>query len=98
MIKTVIYTIIHLTLSPSFADNGDMPLHYEADCVSCHEQMVSGNAEVLYTRKDRLAKNYQQLEQRVYYCQEQLALDWNETQIRTVVEYLAKTYYDYPIP
>ena len=82
----------------AFADDNDMPPHYRSECVACHEQMVSGNAKVLYTRKNRLAKDYLELEQRVHYCKNQIKLDWNEEQTRTVVEYLAKNYYDYPIP
>ena len=98
MIKKILYTVICLIVSIAFADNDYMPSHYQLECVACHEQMVSGNAKVLYTRKDRLAKNYQELKQRVGYCQEQLGLEWNDGQIRIVVDYLAKQYYQYPIP
>ena len=88
------YSIVNM----AFADDSDMPSHYRSECVACHEQMVSGNAKVLYTRKDRLAKDYLELKQRVHYCKDQIKLDWNEEQTRIVVEYLAKNYYDYPIP
>ena len=98
MIKTILYVIICLTTSMAYADDDDMPPHYEAECVACHEQMVSGNAKVLYTRKDRLAKNYAELKSRVSYCIEQLELNWSEEQTRSVVDYLAKRYYKYPAP
>ena len=97
MIKTIC-TIIYLIVNIAFADDNGMPPHYQAECVACHEQMVSGNAKVLYTRKDRRAKNYEELKQRVHYCQTQLELNWNETQTRAVVDYLAKQYYEYPLP
>lgn len=88
--------IIYLTTNVVFADNDDAPSAYQAECVACHEQMVSGDSKVLYTRKDRLAKDYQELKQRVHYCKDQLKLDWDERQTGVVVEYLAKNYYGYP--
>ena len=98
MIKIAFYTVIYLTFSTASANNGNIPLHYQAECVSCHQQMVSGDAKVLYTRKDRRVKNYQELKQRVHYCKAQLLLDWSAAQTRTVVDYLAKNYYNYPRP
>lgn len=95
MIKKILFAIICLTVGVSFADSDDMPPHYRTECVACHERMVSGNTKILYTRKDRLAEDYEGLEQRVHYCQDQLKLEWNERQIRSVVEYLAKNYYRY---
>ena len=98
MIKTILYAIIYLMSNIAVANDDAMPAHYQLECVACHEQMVSGNTKVLYTRKDRLAKNYKELTQRVNYCKDQLELDWGKEQTRTVVEYLAKQYYQYPIP
>ena len=95
MIKKILYTAIFATLNVAIAANDNIPPHYSAECVACHEQMVSGDAKVLYTRKDRLAKNYQELKQRVRYCKDQLELDWSEEQTQSVIEYLAKNYYDY---
>ena len=91
------YTAICLIIGMAFADDNTAPLHYQAECVACHEQMVSGNAKVLYTRKDRLVKNYVQLKQRIHYCKEQLGLDWSDEQTRLVADYLAKQYYKYPL-
>ncbi len=95
MIKKILYTTICAMLNIAIAANDSIPPHYSAECVACHEQMVSGDAKVLYTRKDRLARNYEELQRRVRYCKDQLKLDWSEEQTRTVVEYLAKNYYDY---
>jgi len=95
MIKKILCTAICAMLNVALAADDNIPPHYSAECVACHEQMVSGDAKVLYTRKDRLAKNYEELRQRVHYCKDQLKLDWSEEQTNTVVEYLAKNYYDY---
>ena len=95
MVKKILCTVIYAMLNVAIAANDKAPPHYDAECVACHEQMVSGDAKVLYTRKDRLAKNYHELQQRVRYCKDQLGLDWSEGQTHAVVEYLAKNYYDY---
>ncbi len=95
MIKKILCAVICATFNIAIAANDNVPSHYSAECVACHEQMVSGDAKVLYTRKDRLAKNYQELKQRVRYCKDQLGLDWDKEQTQAVVEYLAKNYYDY---
>ena len=95
MVKKILCTVICAIFSAAIAANDQAPPHYNAECVACHEQMVSGDAKVLYTRNDRLAKNYQELKQRVRYCKDQLGLDWSEEQTHTVVDYLAKSYYEY---
>ena len=76
----------------------DAPAHYRASCIECHARMVGGDGGLLYTRAERLAKNYAALQRRTAYCSEQLKLHWNEMQIRETVDYLNERYYRYPRP
>ena len=93
----VALTVALLGTPAAWSDERARPPHYQAECVACHEQMVSGDEEVFYTRPNRLVKNYAGLKRQVEHCQEQLELDWSEEQIESVVEYLSKHYY-YDLP
>ena len=53
MVKKILCIVIYAMLNVAIAANDKVPPHYAAECVACHEQMVSGDAKVLYTRKDR---------------------------------------------
>ena len=79
----------------SIAAYANPPARYEVSCTACHQQMVSGNEKILYTRKDRIATDYRSLNARVRYCRDQLNLGWNEAQTEEVVQYLIKNFYHY---
>lgn len=91
-------TVVVLCLIWAIGDADEMPTHYKVACVTCHQQMVSGHEKILYTRKDSLVTDYRSLNTRVRHCRDRLALDWNEAETRTVVQYLAKHFYQYAPP
>ena len=57
-------------------------------CVSCHTPEI-------YTRKDRIVKNYRQLEERVRQCELSNELMWFEEEIDAVITYLNTNFYHF---
>ena len=75
-------------------DTRKPPPHYLENCVDCHEQMVSGNPDLLYSRSASIIKDARALYQRVVYCRTKLGLGWNKSETADVVEYLRQNFYD----
>jgi|APSaa5957512535_1039671.scaffolds.fasta_scaffold60202_2 hypothetical protein len=76
-----------MTESTSYAsapDSGEL-LHRE-NCQRCHQ------AEV-YTRPDRVVKNFPQLKQRVKQCELMNDLMWFEEEVDAVSSYLNRNFY-----
>ncbi|MFO8156312.1 MAG: cytochrome c [Pseudomonadota bacterium] len=68
---------------------------HEANCISCHADMMDGEASKLYTRSDRMIDNRDSLETQVQRCVTNLDLDWFPDEVEAVADYLAETHYDF---
>ncbi len=64
---------------------------HDTYCVMCHTTQV-------YTRSDRLARDYDGLRAQVKRWQENVSLKWSESDIDLVAGYLAQRYYKMPCP
>lgn len=68
--------------------NGEM--RDDVTCASCH-------APSFYTREDRLAENYQNLEQAwVQGCNDMMNVGWFPDEVADVAAYLNREYYQFP--
>lgn len=68
--------------------NGE--LRDDVTCASCHEP-------AFYTRADRLATNYQNLEQAwVQGCNDTMSVGWFPDEVADVAAYLNREYYKFP--
>ena len=89
----VILTVLSLATTPGllFAQSelDGKKLHDEY-CVSCHTPEI-------YTRKDRIVKNYRQLEERVRQCELSNELMWFDEEINAVITYLNNSFYHFDI-
>lgn len=58
-------------------------------CVKCHDTSI-------YTRPDRIIKNFQELQNRVRQCEISNQLTWFDEEINAVVLYLNDNFYHFP--
>jgi hypothetical protein len=72
------------------ADRSAQTLH-DTYCVMCHTTQV-------YTRADRLARDYATLRAEVDRWQKNVSLKWTQAEIDAVAGYLAQRYYKLPCP
>lgn len=73
------------------------PEHYQKNCISCHANMTGGKGYTLFQRKDRLVDGLQSLAKRINHCETSLALDWNDKQTASVVDFLNKNFYHFKV-
>ena len=96
--RIILSTILVAFVETNIADTPReviAPQHYQANCIACHKQMISGDHTLLYTRSDRTIRNHTALGQRVFYCQNSLKLDWGKPKIDAVVQYLNQNFYHF---
>lgn len=80
-------------LQTAAAEDGAV-LH-EKNCIACHAAMTGGEGTILYTRDDRAVKTSDELTKQVNRCQSSLGLDWSNTQINSVQQYLNQSFYSF---
>jgi hypothetical protein len=59
---------------------------HDTYCIVCHDTSV-------YTRSDRLARDYDSLREQVFRWQSNIALGWSDEEIDRMTNWLAKNYY-----
>ena len=66
---------------------------HDGNCLQCHINIIGGDGNGLYTRKDRRVKTLAGLEKQVQRCKSNAGLAWNTQQVADVVNHLNNTYY-----
>ena len=69
---------------------------HETNCKACHISMTGGDGTLLYTRNNRRVDSLAKLEGQVRRCESNLELKWFEEDIKSVVTFLNKHYYQFP--
>jgi mono/diheme cytochrome c family protein len=69
-------------------------LHAE-HCVSCHVSLTGGDANGLYTRKERKVQSLDALRAQVRRCEQNLNLTWFDDDVDAVTQYLNEQFYHY---
>ena len=89
-----------LCLVITSADAINPPPHYQENCITCHQRMVSGNGDLLYQRDNRLVNNFDALKKRVNACARSVGVEskWGEKQMAEVINYLNQSFYHFPRP
>ena len=64
-------------------------LLHDTYCVFCHDSRV-------YSREDRLARDYREIRAQVRRWQQNVGLKWNDADIDKVSNYIAAKYYKLP--
>lgn len=64
---------------------------HDTYCIACHDTSV-------YTRNDRLARDYEALRAQVDRWQSNISLSWSDQEVDQMASWLAKTYYRMPCP
>jgi hypothetical protein len=64
---------------------------HDTYCIACHDTSV-------YTRDDRLARDYDALREQVDRWQSNISLSWSTEEIDRMASWLAKHYYQIPCP
>ncbi|MEO8040468.1 MAG: hypothetical protein ABI794_16995 [Betaproteobacteria bacterium] len=92
-LRRVVFTAALSAVLPASASAaGDIErgrsLH-DNHCLMCHKPAV-------YERKERVANTYPEIRQQVQRWQSNTKLNWSESDIDSVTEFLAATYYKVP--
>ena len=66
-------------------------LLHDTYCVFCHDSRV-------YTREDRVARDYREIYAQVRRWQQNVGLKWSDADIEKVSNYIASKYYKLPCP
>ena len=69
-------------------------LHQE-NCMSCHDSIMGGNGNQIYTRPNRHINSLSELRHQVKRCKTSLEEPWPDDQINDVVAYLNKNFYKF---
>jgi cytochrome c553 len=64
---------------------------HDTYCIACHDTSV-------YTRSDRLARNYDELRAQVVRWHSNISLNWSDEEIDRMTAWLAKHYYHFQCP
>ncbi|MBD3670882.1 MAG: cytochrome c [Gammaproteobacteria bacterium] len=68
---------------------------HNQNCMSCHQDIMSGNGDAIYIRPNRRIDNYDALVKQVGRCKDNLGVPWPEEEVMDVVEYLNTRYYQF---
>ncbi len=64
---------------------------HDTYCVMCHDSRV-------YTREDRLARDYREIRQQARRWQQNIGLKWDDADLERVSNYIASKYYRLACP
>ena len=69
---------------------------HDKHCISCHSGMVGGDGTLLYTRKNRRVKSFDELIAQINRCDQSLGLQWFPDDVQDVAAYLNQAFYKFP--
>ncbi len=91
--KRALLAISLLLTMPLVWANGQV-LH-DAACMQCHAALMNGDANAIYTRTERRVTNLKRLDSQVEGCALAADVAWLPEEHQQVVDYLAKTFYQF---
>lgn len=94
--KLIIFLGFMMILNISQAVNlKNGKIEHDKNCTSCHITKFGKDGSKIYTRKDRLVKNYSMLVQRVKACDINTNAGFHDDEVTNVIEYLNSSYYKF---
>ncbi|ALG69503.2 hypothetical protein [Beggiatoa leptomitoformis] len=70
---------------------------HDAHCVKCHQSMTFEKPDDIYSRPERIIKQYDSLKTQVQRCVTNTDLMWFEEEVDNVSHYLNEQYYHFEI-
>ena len=68
---------------------------HNSNCTSCHISMQGGDGSSIYTRENSRINSHPALIKQVKRCRDSLGVQWPESQVADVVEYLNTSFYKF---
>jgi len=90
--KTLLTTILFSPFAVLAEIHPGKVLFDDANCMKCHSTMGFNKPSL----KKMAPDNYQDLQNAVAYCDQNLNVGWFDDEREEVVDYLNKTYYQFP--
>jgi len=88
MKRSLIFAALLATGGNSLADAGNGQQLHDKHCMKCHDTGV-------YTREDRRVANQDALVKQVKRCELNLGLQWFDSDVNDVVQYLNQSFYKF---
>ncbi len=85
--------LIFIATAATAADAPSGKTLHDGNCTQCHINIVGGDGNDLYTRKDRRVTTLPGLKKQVQRCKSNAGLAWNAQQVDAVTAHLNDTYY-----
>lgn len=99
MRKLILASLLGFLALPLLAEETVSAEHgkrlHDESCSGCHIDMTGGDGSTLYTRSDRKIKSKESLETQVQRCATNTNQSWFENDVKSVTEYLDKTWYQF---
>ena len=68
---------------------------HDAHCRACHEALMQGDPNLMYTRPDRQVHDRTALAKQTQRCAQNLGLGWSEENLNDVIGYLSEEFYKF---
>lgn len=100
--KTIILSTLLLSASQLSLAAGQLPgdtAHgkavHEKSCAGCHDNMMDGNGNRIYTREDRRVTSLDRLMGQVMRCNSMQKLNLSEDDMDGIIKYLNESFYKF---
>ena len=89
------FSIIFFVSSAHAIDLKNGKVQHDKSCTSCHIAKYGNDGSEIYTRSNRVVKNYSMLVQRVKACDINTSAGFHDDEVTNVIEYLNNSYYKF---
>ncbi len=90
-----LFALISITNIVQAVDLKNGKTVHDKNCTSCHIAKYGKDGSGVYTKKNRLVKNYSMLVQRVKACDINTNSGLHDDEVTNVIEYLNSSYYKF---
>lgn len=96
IIKLVTAISLITLMNPAHAiDLKNGKIQHDKNCTSCHIAKYGKDGSTIYSRENRVVKNYSMLVQRVKACDINTNAGFHDDEVINVIEYLNSSYYKF---
>jgi hypothetical protein len=90
-----IFSLIACSNAVQAVDLKNGKIVHDKNCTSCHIAKYGKDGSGVYTKENRLVKNYSMLVQRVKACDINTNAGFHDDEVTNVIEYLNNSYYKF---
>jgi len=95
LIKLLAATLLACAPSTHAADAARGKQLHDANCTSCHTQLMNGNPTAIFTRPNSIIHSFDGLKKRVRFCETMTGANWGDKEIDDVIAYLNQEFYKF---